>query len=207
MIRYAGKPFVVHRVDSIFSELTVDEWEEASILGIRRSAESERENLRQRYGATRDLFHEISSMHAEKAFHVITGGKWHQYDRDNETDLHNLKRHDVDRYQVRQDAGGRNSSLIVRANDNDADVFVLVLGWHRLYEIVGWMTAKEAKQKKYLCAPDPSRPSAWMVPNRDLHPIREVPDFPQGTTDRFVSKETHAIVRMAFPKRSEHYIE
>ena len=106
MIRYAGKPFVVHRVDSIFSELTVDEWEEASILGIRRSAESERENLRQRYGATRDLFHEISSMHAEKAFHVITGGKWHQYDRDNETDLHNLKRHDVDRYQVRQAAVG-----------------------------------------------------------------------------------------------------
>lgn len=207
MTFYAGKPFEVHRVDSLFCELTVDEWEESAILGIRRSAESERANLSQQYGATRDLFREISSMHAEKALAVLTGGKWHQYDRDNESEIRNVKRPDVDGYQVRQASGGRNSSLIVRPRDDDDAIFVLVLGWHRLYEVTGWMTGREAKKQKYISAPDPSRPKVWMVPNRDLHPIRTAPNFPVDISDRFVSRSTHGIVRMAWPNRMEHRAE
>lgn len=207
MIWYANRPFVVHRDDSVFSELTIDEWEESGLMAVRRAAQSERTQLRNVAGAFRDMFHELSSMHAEKALHLVIGGTWHQYERDNDGHLRNLKGADVAGHQVRQAAGGRNSSLIVRPHDRDDDIFVLVLGWHRLYELTGWMTGAEAKQRTFLCAPDPSRPKAWMVPNQKLHPIRELPNFPQNATDRFVSKKTHDIVRLACPHRKEEHGE
>jgi hypothetical protein len=200
---YANRPLVVHREDSIFGELTVDEWEESGLMGVRRAAQSERANLHLKYGSVRDMFHELSSMHAERAAHIVLGGEWHQYDRDRDTKIRNVKGPDVAEYQIRQAAGGKNRSLIIRAGDKEEELFILVLGWHRLYEITGWMKASDAKQPRYHCSPDPGRPAAWMVPPEHLRPIRDLPGIDRNVADRFVSKDAHGLVRRACPQRKE----
>lgn len=191
---YGNKPLVIHRPDSVFCELAVDEWEQSGLMAVRRVAQSERSGLQERYGATRDMVHEICSMHAENAVQIILGEKWHQHDRDATERIVNPKGPDVGNVQVRQAAGGRNNSLIVRPNDADSAVFLLVLGWHRLYELTGWFRGSEAKQEAYKCAPDPSRPAAWMVPCSKLHPVSTLPGIDKELGNRFVNSRTRDMV-------------
>lgn len=195
-MKYQNRPFSVHRPDSYFVELTIDEWAESAHMAVNRQVASERASLRHTYDSSRDMFREITSMHAERAFSVFTGMVWHQIERDTKDEIVNVHGPDVGEYQVRQAPGGKNRSLIVRDGDRPDDVFVLVLGWHRLYEITGWMTGAEARQSRYRMAPDPSRPPCWMVPPEALHPISEKIANPR---DRFCGSV--AIVRGAWKEK------
>ena len=58
--------------------------------------------------------------------------------------------------------------LIVRNDDNDDDIFVLVTGRCPNYIIRGFMLGRDAKQRQYLQAYG-GRPPAFFVPQVDLH--------------------------------------
>lgn len=195
---YNRQPLVVHRPDSFFIELTIDEWERSCLMGTKRHVASERARLNLRFGSKRDILGDITSMHAEHAFAIFSGEHWHQIERDATDLIENAKGPDVGTYQVRHAFGARNSSLIIRDNDRDDEVFVLVLGQHRLYEITGCIRAKDAKQSRWRCAPDKSRPDAWMIPCVDLNPVHSL-QLPNK--DRFSERETVSLVRSAWKEK------
>jgi hypothetical protein len=60
--------------------------------------------------------------------------------------------------------------LIVRDNDRDSDVFVLVTGGPHDFTIHGWMPASEAKQQKFR-ANYGNYGEAYFVPQSALRPI------------------------------------
>jgi len=61
-------------------------------------------------------------------------------------------------------------SLIIRDNDPDDRVYVLVTGEPPTMTVVGWIIGADAKRDEYLSDPRDMRP-AWFVPRRDLNPI------------------------------------
>lgn len=80
---------------------------------------------------------------------------------------------DVGSYQVRWTPKESNS-LIVRAQDADDAVFILVTGVSPHYVVQGWVTGGEAKQPQW--ARDPNgRPAAYFVPQQALHPLTTLP--------------------------------
>lgn len=61
--------------------------------------------------------------------------------------------------------------LVVRNTENDNDRCILVIGSMPQYYIVGWITAKNARNTKYLYNPqnsDNTNKSAYFVPQADL---------------------------------------
>lgn len=60
--------------------------------------------------------------------------------------------------------------LIVREGDNSDAVFILVTGRAPTFNVVGWIKASDAKQKKF-SKRHGGRPPAYFVPHDDLHPI------------------------------------
>jgi hypothetical protein len=77
---------------------------------------------------------------------------------------------DVGTYQVRT---GRSDGrfLIVRDNDSDEDIFILVVGSAPDYRVVGWATGSECKHPEHLTDAGTGRPPAYFVPAHRLHPI------------------------------------
>lgn len=65
--------------------------------------------------------------------------------------------------------GGR-TSLILRNNDPDDRIFILVVGEPPVMRVIGWFIAGDGKRPEYLDNPHDHRP-AWFVPKEDLHPI------------------------------------
>lgn len=64
--------------------------------------------------------------------------------------------------------------LIVRDDDRDDDVFVLVTGLPPTMRVRGWLYGKEAKQKVYR-ASHGDRDEAYFVPARNLHGMSTLP--------------------------------
>ena len=56
--------------------------------------------------------------------------------------------------------------LIVRQDDKDCEVFVLVIGTHPHYRIVGWMRAGDGKQDEWK-----RDEFSWFIPQSSLHEI------------------------------------
>lgn len=84
---------------------------------------------------------------------------------------------DVGRYQVRT-RRRLDAPLIVRADDRDSDIFVLVAAdlRHRdpQFFITGWEYARVCKRSEF--ARDPgARGTAYFVPQRELMPISSLP--------------------------------
>lgn len=65
--------------------------------------------------------------------------------------------------------------LIVRKNDKNTDVFVLVIGKENKYNVIGWIMGSEAKNKKWLSDPTAlsDRIPAYFVPQSELYPMDE----------------------------------
>lgn len=61
-------------------------------------------------------------------------------------------------------------SLIIRDNDPDDRVYVLVVGVPPTLDVVGWYIGADAKQPHYLSDPGEKRP-AWFVPRAELHAV------------------------------------
>lgn len=65
-------------------------------------------------------------------------------------------------------------SLIVRPDDKEEDVFILVVGTIPTFKISGWLPGIDAMQEKYIKNPNKG-PEAWFVPQCDLRPIETLP--------------------------------
>lgn len=72
------------------------------------------------------------------------------------------------RGRVRPDA-----ELILRDDDADDELFVLVTGEAPTFTVVGYTTGEHAKHPHWLRAPK-GRPPAYFVPQYELLPIREM---------------------------------
>lgn len=63
--------------------------------------------------------------------------------------------------------------LIVRANDRDDDIFVLVTGRSPAFTVHGWIRGRDAKQTRWLRTHG-NRPAAYFVPTGELRAIEEL---------------------------------
>ena len=84
--------------------------------------------------------------------------------------------------------------LIIRPCDTDTDIFYLVTGDLGTYEIHGWITGAEGKQRDFMMAPG-DRPDAYFVPQWVLHrldgdTVIPPPALAVPTTMDFLSKFT-----------------
>ena len=86
--------------------------------------------------------------------------------------VNTFKKPDVGKIQIRHTT--RNSGkLIVRPDDSDEEIFVLVSGEIPEFTIRGYMRGCEAKQDQFIDNPGGGKP-CWMVPQDDLRPVRPV---------------------------------
>ena len=86
--------------------------------------------------------------------------------------VNTFKKPDVGKIQIRHTT--RNSvKLIVRPDDSDEEIFVLVTGEIPEFTIRGYMRGCEAKQDQFIDNPGGGKP-CWMVPQDDLRPVRPV---------------------------------
>ncbi len=83
---------------------------------------------------------------------------------------------DVFLYQVRTRSLPTND-LIIRPQDKDDDVFVLVVGKAPNFTIVGWIFGFEAKQKQFWQVTEQGDP-AWFVPQAALYCLSTLPGRP-----------------------------
>lgn len=67
----------------------------------------------------------------------------------------------------------RRYGLIVRPDDDDADIFVHVIGTRPYYAIMGWMLGGAAKSPAYIETYG-DRPPAYFVPTEDLRDLSEL---------------------------------
>lgn len=83
---------------------------------------------------------------------------------------------DVGPLQVRWTAS-HNNSLIIRDQDDDMAVYILVTGLCPFYQVQGWIKGIDAKQDIYLRGPN-DRPPAYFVPASALRDLSLLPGFP-----------------------------
>lgn len=74
---------------------------------------------------------------------------------------------DVGIYQVRT-RPKHEFDLILREQDKDDEIFILVTGKNDKYILQGWILGSYGKQKRYLKDPTGKRPAAYFVPQKDL---------------------------------------
>jgi len=137
-------------------------------VAIRRRVASLERGLQDRYGYNGDHTweQEITSSLAELAVAKALGRYW-------DGSVNTFKRGDVSRLQVRftLHAEGR---LIIRAEDADQDVFVLVIGLGpREFHVAGWIRGRDGRKPQWLTRPDPGRLHCWAVPQDALRPVKE----------------------------------
>ena len=77
---------------------------------------------------------------------------------------------DVGELEVRT-TSHRSKNLILRPKDPDDRVFVSVYGRAPEFELVGWIHAKEGKDREHWREPDNGRPGAFFVAPEFLHPM------------------------------------
>lgn len=114
------------------------------------------------YDGTNAFEQEFQSAAAEVAF---AKGMDSFYDGS----VNTFKRPDVGRFQVRH-TSLPDGKLIVRRNDPDQDIFVLVTGSAPEFEIVGGIRGQDAMKEEYRQSPN-GRPPAWFVPQDKLKRI------------------------------------
>ena len=151
--------------------LTPPEIVVGATVGGMRHAESIKEGRKNAHGLDPDssgLSFDVEGASAEMALAKFLGKYW-------PCSVNTFKEPDVSRrIQVRQTSKHTNR-LIVRPNDKDGDIFVLVTGVSPTYQIHGWMYGHEAKVPRWKDAPA-SRPPAWFVPPEALNSITTLPD-------------------------------
>lgn len=76
---------------------------------------------------------------------------------------------DVGNVQVRTHSR-KDYDLIVRENDRDEDIFVLVIGKTPEYRVVGWTCGADTKRPAWRKAHG-NRPAAYFVPQKALRPL------------------------------------
>ena len=107
---------------------------------------------------------DIQAAAAEQAFAKARNKYW-------DYSVNTFKKPDVGDVQIRHTT--RNSGkLIVRPDDSDEEIFVLVTGEIPEFTIRGYMRGCEAKQDQFIDNPGGGKP-CWMVPQKDLRPVKK----------------------------------
>jgi hypothetical protein len=135
----------------------------AAFIGCRRRVETLKASLRDAHGFDGGGAWDIDVMgaSAEMALAKMLNIYWCG-------DVNTFKLPDVGSLQVRS-TSLEHGSLIVRENDSDNDIFVLmILERPSTYHFGGWTFGVDAVQRKYRRAPN-GRPPAFFVPQRDLN--------------------------------------
>lgn len=118
---------------------------------------------------------DIEGAMAELAFAKATGMFW-------SAGINTFKAPDVGRVQIRS-TPKKDNSLIIRSNDKDDDVFVLVIGSAPDYTIAGWIRGREGKDPQWVRSPNGGA-SAYFVPQSHLRPIQELREVGHGTASQ-----------------------
>jgi hypothetical protein len=156
------------------SNLTWDEVEQAASVGVRRRIHSRKKGLNgaaadaegnQGLGAWDiDIEAAIAEMAVAKATNRYWCGSVDTYHKGDDVQYGIQVRHAV------PDA----SSLIVRVEDSDAAVWVLVTGRAPSFQLRGWFFGHEAKKQESWKKAPHNRDAAWFVPSKVLRDARDL---------------------------------
>lgn len=143
------------------------EWYEYSIaaeVGKLRTMTAIRHGIPSKYGASSNAWtDDIEGAAAEMAVAKYLGVYWGG-------SMETFKAADIsEKIQVRQ-TKYESGRLIVRSEDRDDHVYVLVTGTIPNLTIHGWIEGSEAKQDIYLDSPN-DRPPAYFIPQSQLQPV------------------------------------
>lgn len=142
-------------------ELTSAELMQGALVGVMRHVESLKSRRTPGYGASKDLW----SLHLEgalgemafaKAMSIYWGGTVCSFsgaDLGDNLQVRTRSKHDWD--------------LLVRPQDADDHIYILVTGTAPNYVVRGWIVGSEAKRPHYLQSYG-NRPDAYFVPQEDL---------------------------------------
>jgi hypothetical protein len=138
----------------------------AAAVGALRHAESLHANRRDAHGLRTDA--DGQSLHilgaaGELAVARVLGRYWGG-------DVCNFKRADVGASVQVRTRSRPDYDLIVRDDDDPADVFVLVTGTPTRLSVHGWIRGGDARRPEWRQTHG-GRPAAWFVPQSALHPL------------------------------------
>jgi hypothetical protein len=141
-------------------------WAELSIasqVGIRRNLEAMRAGHKPKHGftgSTWDIHIEgaCGEMALAKALGIYWNGSVNTFKAGGDVGNHQVRTRSKDTYD-----------LIVRHDDRDDDIFWLVTGVAPVYNVVGHIKGRDAKQDRFRQSYG-GRPEAWFVPSQFLTP-------------------------------------
>lgn len=140
----------------------------ANAIGGMRQFEAVRKNLPDKYGCSSP---DGWGLHIEGCAGEIAAAR--VLDRYWSPSVNTFKTEgDVGSLQVRTRSND-GYDLIVREDDGDNDLFVLVLGKIPEFEVVGWIRGADAKRSEWLNGYG-GRPPAYFAPRSALHPLAEL---------------------------------
>lgn len=144
-------------------DLTIPEVMQAAFVGIMRRVNALKSGWTDRYGSPKNAWNsDIEGCCAEMVVAKSLGVFWQGFSK-----APRKLPGDIGQWQVRS-TWREKGRLIVHDEDNDAAVFVLVVGSAPHYNIAGWMRAADAKNKDWLDSGDGR--TAYFVPQSALHP-------------------------------------
>ena len=145
------------------------EWFEisrAALVGVSRNVEALRKGCHNRNTVADDWGIHILGALGECAFAKATNRYW-------SGSVNTFKSGgDVGSIQVRTRAR-HEYELIVRSQDKDEDIFVLVTGGPSSFDVRGWVRGSEAKDASYV-ANHGGHGEAYFVPSRSLRPPEQL---------------------------------
>lgn len=141
----------------------------ATLVGVHRHLEAKAKRLRDKHGFTGDGW----GIHIEGALGECALAK--ALNRYWEGGVNTFKAGDVGALQVRTRSNPE-YDLLIRPDDPDRDIFVLVTGEMPCYTIHGWIRGWEAKRPEFL-KPYGNRPAAYFVPKEELKPLAVLGDL------------------------------
>ena len=146
--------------------LTINEAKLAASVGMHRHMEAISHGLPDKHGFTAE---DGWTIHIQGAAGEIAAAK--ALNRYWNGSVNTFKRGgDVGKLQVRT-RSRMDYDLIVRPDDRDSDVFILVLGGIPSFRVAGWILGSDAKCEAWLQTHG-NRPAAYFVPQESLHRIR-----------------------------------
>ena len=134
----------------------------AGSIGLIRQEESLRKGLKDKHGCDGSDGFSIhiqgaaGEMVLAKYLQIYWMGSVNTFTKINDVANFEVKTRSKDSYQ-----------LLVRRDNKDSDIFVLVVGTIPNFKIIGWLSGQEAKQEKWLKFHG-DREGAYFVPNEEL---------------------------------------
>ena len=149
-------------------ELSPSEAFMAAAVGSFRQAESSYFNRKLTHGVSADA--DILSLHilgaaGELAVAKVLGRYWGG-------DVGSFKKADLGQSVQVRTRSKHEYDLIVRADDNPDDVYVLVTGTPTRLRVHGWIRGTDARRDEWIQTHG-NRPPAWFVPQSALRPLKK----------------------------------